>query len=64
MYGYQLSEITDVYSVGVLLLEIVRWKRNTDLIMPKDEVFVPMPIRVNLLPFKFSHVIYSKLCTL
>ncbi|KAG0564752.1 hypothetical protein KC19_8G136800 [Ceratodon purpureus] len=37
----ELSEKADVYSFGVLLLEIVSGKRNRDLTMPEDEVYAP-----------------------
>ncbi|KAG0605504.1 hypothetical protein M758_9G064400 [Ceratodon purpureus] len=37
----QLSDKADVYSFGVLLLEIVSGKRNRDLSMPEDEVYLP-----------------------
>ncbi|KAG0602082.1 hypothetical protein M758_11G158900 [Ceratodon purpureus] len=37
----QLSEKVDIYSFGVLLLEIVSGKRNRDLTMPEDEVYLP-----------------------
>ncbi|KAG0626617.1 hypothetical protein M758_2G138500 [Ceratodon purpureus] len=37
----ELSDKADVYSFGVLLLEIVSGKRNRDLLMPEDEVYLP-----------------------
>ncbi|KAG0558418.1 hypothetical protein KC19_10G026500 [Ceratodon purpureus] len=37
----ELSDKADVYSFGVLLLEIVSGKRNRDLTMPEDEVYLP-----------------------
>ncbi|KAG0602338.1 hypothetical protein M758_10G008000 [Ceratodon purpureus] len=37
----ELSDKADVYSFGVLLLEIVSGKRNRDLSMPEDEVYLP-----------------------
>ncbi|KAG0558162.1 hypothetical protein KC19_10G008900 [Ceratodon purpureus] len=37
----QLSDKADVYSFGVLLLKIVSGKRNRDLSMPEDEVYLP-----------------------
>jgi hypothetical protein len=40
----ELSEKADVFSFGVLLLEIVSGKRNRDLTMPEDEVYLPMRV--------------------
>jgi hypothetical protein len=42
----ELSEKADVFSFGVLLLEIVSGKRNRDLTMPEDEVYLPMRVWV------------------
>ena len=49
----ELSEKADVYSFGVLLLEIVSGKRNRDLTMPEDEVYAPT--RVGLPATNHSH---------
>jgi len=46
LYG-QLSDKADVYSLGVLLLEILSGTRNKDPIRPDDEVYLPH--RVGLL---------------
>lgn len=46
LYG-QLSDKADVYSFGVLLLEIVSGTRNKDPAQPDDEVYLPH--RVGLL---------------
>lgn len=37
----QLSDKADVFSFGVLLLEIVTGKRNRDPSMPEDQVYLP-----------------------
>lgn len=37
----QLSEKADVFSFGVLLLEIVSGRRNIDPGLPEDEVYLP-----------------------
>lgn len=37
----QLSEKADVFSFGVLLLEIVSGRRNIDSSLPEDEVYLP-----------------------
>lgn len=41
----QLSEKADVFSFGVLLLEIVSGKRNRDPSMPEDQVYLPNRVR-------------------
>jgi hypothetical protein len=46
----ELSEKADVFSFGVLLLEIVSGKRNRDLTMPEDEVYLPMRVWVRWTP--------------
>ena len=48
----QLSEKADVYSFGILLLEIVSGKRNRVLTVPEDEMF--LPTRVGLLNSPFT----------
>ena len=40
MFG-QLSEKADVYSFGVLVLEIMSGKRNIDSTMTEQEVYLP-----------------------
>lgn len=40
MYG-QLSEKADVYSFGVLILEIVSGVRNTDPTQAEDDIYLP-----------------------
>lgn len=37
----QLSDKADVFSFGVLLLEIVSGKRNRDPSLPEDQVYLP-----------------------
>ncbi len=40
MWG-QLSEKADVYSFGVLVLEIMSGKRNIDLTTTEEDVYLP-----------------------
>lgn len=51
----QLSDKADVFSFGVLLLEIVSGKRNRDPSMPEDQVYLPNRVRfLNLLNLSFA----------
>jgi len=53
LYG-QLSEKADVYSFGVLLLEIVSGSRNKDPTQTEDEIYLPTRVQfssVKLLDF-------------
>lgn len=36
----QLSEKVDVYSFGVLMLEVVTGRKNIDLSLPSDEIYI------------------------
>lgn len=51
----QLSDKADVFSFGVLLLEIVSGKRNRDPSMPEDQVYLPNRVCfLNLLNLSFA----------
>ena len=54
LYG-QLSEKADVYSFGVLLLEIVSRKRNRDPTRPDDDIYLPMLVGLALLMFELLY---------
>jgi hypothetical protein len=43
LYG-QLSNKADVYSFGILFLEIISGKKNQDPNQPKDKVFLPIRV--------------------
>lgn len=47
LYG-QLSEKADVYSFGVLLLEIVSGNRNKDPSQSEDDVYLPTRVGLSL----------------
>jgi len=54
----QLSDKADVFSFGVLLLEIVSGRRNIVSSLPEDEVYLPN--YVSYIIFQFNFKIYDK----
>lgn len=55
-YG-QLSDKTDVYSFGVLLMEVISGRRNLDNSLPEEEFYLPNQV-------SFANFILSYWCNL